>query len=255
MLIEEFKSFLLIVQFMTRIPINIVLPCEDRNFKRASAYIPLIGMIVGASQFIVYKIFYNYIPKEFLSVLMIITYICITGGFHIDGLGDTCDGFFAFKGGKDKIIDIMKDSRIGTYSCMAIIIDILLRYISYEKIIGLNKGYIIILAPFMGRVALQILAYIGKAAKETGSGNFIINNISNRELIIGFIILALTSYSMNSLIPFLYQFALFFISLIILLLFYGLCKNKIGGITGDNLGAMNEIIELTALIFILSLKI
>ncbi|MBB6697667.1 adenosylcobinamide-GDP ribazoletransferase [Clostridium algidicarnis] len=250
---EEVKSFLLMIQFMTRIPINKALPCENKNFKKASAYIPLIGIIVGMSQFIVYKLLFNLIPAEFLSVIMIIVYVFITGGFHLDGLGDTCDGFFAFKGGKDKIIEIMKDSRVGTYSTIAVIIDILIRYIAYVKIININSGYIIILAPFVGRVSLALLAYVGKGAKEEGSGNLIINNISNREMGIIFIIVAIFSYVTSGYLHVTYEILLFGISCIVTLLFYKLCKDKIEGITGDNLGAINEIVELVALIFLLSI--
>ncbi|SUY46939.1 cobalamin synthase [Clostridium putrefaciens] len=250
---EEVKSFLLMIQFMTRIPINKALPCQNKNFKKASAYIPLIGIIVGMSQFIVYKLLLNLISAEFLSVIMIIVYVFITGGFHLDGLGDTCDGFFAFKGGKDKIIEIMKDSRVGTYSTIAVIIDVLIRYIAYVKIINMDFGYIIILAPFIGRISLALLAYIGKGAKEEGSGNLIINNISNREMGIIFIMFIVFSYVTSEHLHVTYEILLLAICCVITLSFYKLCKDKIDGITGDNLGAINEIVELVALIFLLSI--
>jgi adenosylcobinamide-GDP ribazoletransferase len=242
---EYIKDFLLMLQFMTRIPIKKNLPCEIKNFRDGSAFFWLVGLFIGVLQYGVFIALELIIPKSAAIAITILFSIIITGGLHVDGLGDTCDGFFAFKG-KDKVIEIMKDSRIGTFACIAIVFDILLKYILTSEAAAVNPAAALILPPVIGRASIAFMAFIGKNAKEKGSGNLFIKNVGMIQLIINLVMataipLYITGFSGLAVLP---------AALVVTALFNMLCNEKMGGITGDSFGANNELVELFTLIIL-----
>lgn len=242
---EVIGNFLLMIQFLTRIPVNISLPCEKENFRRASIFFPVIGLVVGGIQWIVYILLIKVIPINPAIIIIMIVGIIVTGAIHIDGLGDTCDGFFAFKG-NDRIIEIMKDSRIGTYACIAVVMDLLLKYSLFSSILP-KFSVAIIAAPMIGRLSVLFLGFRGKTAKSTGTGNFFIGNVGMVQFGIG---LGITVVVQGLLMPPMYVIILLISALILSFVFNLFCEKKIGGLTGDTLGANNELVELLVLIII-----
>lgn len=239
------NDFILMLQFLTRIPINCNLQCEKEDFRRGAAFLPIIGLLIGLIQWLIFYIFF-YMLRINLSAtltLCILTAPIITGGLHIDGLGDTCDGFFSCKG-KDRIIEIMKDSRIGTFACIAILGDILLRYSLLPDCIIKGSCLILIVAPVIGRFSIVFLSTIGKNAKPTGSGNLFIGNMGKIEVTIASVITLVITIIMLGV-----RNAVFILlsAIILTTLFNMFCKSKIGGITGDSLGANNELVEILVL--------
>lgn len=249
-MIKFFNNFLLMLQFMTRIPINKNLECGQENFRKAAFFMPLVGAIVGGVQWGAAVLLSKVLPANITAVLVFAISVLITGALHVDGLGDTCDGFYAFKG-KDRIIEIMKDSRIGTYACIAIVLDILLRITSLTYIIQYNFIMIIIIAPILGRLSLIVISLIGKPAKSSGSGNLFIGNMSK---LIVFSTSLLTAAVTILLIGFKEAIILVLVSFVITALVNKYSESKIGGLTGDLLGATNELVEIFVLVVFIALK-
>ncbi|CDI48775.1 adenosylcobinamide-GDP ribazoletransferase [Clostridium tetani] len=246
-------NFLLMIQFLTRIPVKRSLPCEKEDFRRGAAMLPIIGLIVGCIQWTVFYILSKIFPANITAIFIILVGMVLIGGLHQDGLGDIFDGFFSFKGDKEKIIEIMKDSRVGTFAVLALIFDILIKYTALSFIIENNMSYAIIITPIMSRCTLVFLFLIGKNAKKNGTGNLFIQNVSVKEFIISFIFMIVPSVL---LIGYKYSVIIIVVSFIITLAFLNLCNRKIGGITGDCLGANNEIVEMfTMLVFVALLYI
>ena len=242
---EILCNFLLMIQFLTRIPVNISLPCEKSNFRRASVFFPVIGLVVGGIQWGVYEALIKILPLNVVIVLILVVGIIVTGAIHIDGLGDTCDGFFAFKG-NDRVIEIMKDSRIGTYACIAIIMDLLLRY-SVLSFVAPRFSLAIIAAPMISRYSTLLLGFKGKTAKSTGTGNFFIGNVG---IIQFFIALVITGGILMLIMPPVQMVVLLVFALALAWLLNVFCEKVIGGLTGDTLGANNELVEMLTLIII-----
>ena len=121
MIKKEIHIFFTALMFYTRIPCP---PNIDHNpdfLNKASRYFPLIGWIVGGV-FFLFFLFFNYLLNIELAVLLsIVASVLVTGGFHEDGFADVCDGF---GGGwtKAKILTIMKDSAIGAYGAIGLIL-------------------------------------------------------------------------------------------------------------------------------------
>lgn len=130
--------------FYTRIPVPKSTGFSEENLNRATRYFPLAGIIVGGSGALLF-IAANLILGVHASVLgSLILMIMITGAFHEDGLADFCDGF---GGGysKDQILSIMKDSRIGVYGTIALILVLLSKLLLLSEI-GLEDIPYVILA-------------------------------------------------------------------------------------------------------------
>lgn len=231
---EYFNDFLLFVQFLTRIPINKNLPCEMSNFRNGIIYFPVIGLIIGVSQWIVYYLISHILPSNIVSMFIIITALLITGGFHLDGWGDVFDGFFAFKGGKDKIIEIMKDSRIGTYSCLAIVCNLILKYSGILNLIDAKLNLWIIAVPVIAKCCVVIICYIGKRAKSSGSGNVFIGNVDIKGLIISSIIGILIVLPILGVLNFI---IIALLDICLTLFVNRFCNHYIDGHTGDKVGS------------------
>lgn len=248
---EYLNDFLLFFQFFTRIPINKSLKCDKQNFRRGSVFFPIVGLAIGVLQWTVYYLLIKVLPVNITAVLVVIIPIVLTGAIHVDGLGDTCDGFFSLKGDKDKIIEVMKDSRVGTYASIAIVFDLLARYAAVYTVIEMNLPLILIATPVIARFTVVFLSFIGKNAKETGSGNIFIGNIGVKQLLITAII---TSILATLLIGVNKTSILLVAVLIFSFLFNKFCESKITGLTGDTLGANNELVEILVMILFIAIK-
>lgn len=244
---EYFYDFLLMIQFFTRVPINKSLPCEKKNFKDGANFSAAVGLLIGICQYLLFILLIKIIATNFVVIAIIVFDIIITGALHIDGFGDTCDGFFAFKGGKDKIIEIMKDSRIGTFACISIVLNILIKYQGYLFLLQNKNPLFIIIIPMISKFSIVFLSFIGKPAKENGSGNLFINNVGLKEVAVNTVIIMIAAFLSCLVFE---TMILFAAALIITILFNIFCNSKINGVTGDSLGANNELVVLLSLVII-----
>jgi len=231
------QEFFLMLQFFTRIPIKKDLPCTSENFKRGVVFLPFIGFLIGGLQYGVLFLLQERLPSSILALIATLLPVIITGGLHIDGLGDTCDGFFAITNHKNRILEIMSDSSAGTYAICAIISNIILQYLAIEYIIKAKATYVLFVIIMFSKLFVLFTAMWGKPAKKQGSGNIFIGNMSVVVLMIG------TIYSVGIgviAITLITSVWLLLSGAIVSILFYFLCDKKINGITGDTLGATQE---------------
>ena len=180
------------------------------------------------------------VNRQIAAMIIIIAEIFITGLIHIDGLADTADGLFSYAE-KEKILEIMKDSRVGTNGAVALILYFMTKVILLSEI----RPEYIILYPVISRLSTSINAGLGEYARKNGMSNGIIAKNGKKEAVISIIITMILSFiilKVKGLI------ILIFAILFILLLMKGV-KSKIGGITGDTMGAS---LELTSILVLLA---
>jgi len=251
-MVNIFNNLLLYFQFFTRIPINRELECSDKNFIAGTPFFPIIGLVIGVIQYSAYYLMSFSFNSQIVAIILVLISILVTGALHLDGFGDCADGFFAFKGGKDKIIEIMKDSRIGAFGCIAIVFNILLKIALIDNVIFQKIPELIVLSPIIGRFSIVFLSYIGKNAKPHGTGNLFIGKIQFKNLVSTFITTLLVCYFIIGISVLM----LIGSAIVISLLFNKLCENKIGGLSGDTLGANNEIVEImTFMVYIIYISL
>ena len=199
-----FEQFIILIQFMTRIPIPIKVEYSEKKLGKSIKFFPLVGLIIGLilyfSNFLITvylkNIFYN---KVIIAVLIIIIEILAVGIIHIDGLADTFDGLFSYAK-KEKMLEIMKDSRIGT------------------------NGTVVLILYFITKITI---------ISENGIFEVIFSLILTNALV--FLIIGTKG-----------GIALF-IALLFIILFMFNVRKKIGGITGDTMGASLELTSILVL--------
>ncbi|MFH6944549.1 adenosylcobinamide-GDP ribazoletransferase [Flavobacterium sp. FlaQc-50] len=124
---KELHIFFTALMFYTRIPCPKNIDHNPDYLNKATRYFPLIGWIVGSISFLAFYVFSLFLSVETAVILAFIASILTTGAFHEDGFADVCDGF---GGGwtKEKILLIMKDSAIGAYGAIGLILLFLLKF-------------------------------------------------------------------------------------------------------------------------------
>jgi adenosylcobinamide-GDP ribazoletransferase len=263
------KDFLWVINFLTIIPTG-KRWCEIQpKVGNLVFWFPIIGLLIGFVLTFVYIPITHIFPHLVSDALILIFYIVLTGGFHLDGFADTCDGLF---GGstREKRLDIMRDSQIGSYGTLCLICTVGLKYIclvsidpksmadlsiisDYNTMKDMNpvylyaceKGKVLFFMCAIGRWSQILGAGLSSYARDgSGTGKIIVENVKIRHGLI------------SSLIPGILLFLfcgikgifIFFIVLIVIVLLVSYIKKKIGGMTGDTLGAVNEVSELTVLL-------
>ena len=134
MIKEEIKIFFTSLMFYTRIPCPKYVDHSEEYLNKATRYFPLVGIIVGVISFIFYWISNQIFNVQISVIISIAAGILVTGAFHEDGFADTFDGF---GGGwtKEKILEIMKDSRVGVYGVISIVILLFLKIFSLTSLV------------------------------------------------------------------------------------------------------------------------
>lgn len=243
------KELSLAIRFLTILPVSSFSSSDDsmqnedvlaENFANSMAFFPLVGMLIGVLLVVLRKIFY-FLPVSPLigDSLVLIVWIWLSGGLHLDGFADSIDGF---SGGHDKeeILNIMKDSATGAKGVVALVSLLLLKFVFLVEIPLFLKDAALFFIPTIGRWSMVMAAFLGKPARLKNSmGKLFMDYVGWRELFFA----SLTMTVIGILLFELYFMLLVIIAIGIILLILKYCQQKIGGISGDILGAINEIVE------------
>lgn len=119
--------------FFTRIPIPYKIEYSSEIMNQSQKYYPLVGWVVGGINALVFYLLHFLLPIDISLVIMMICSVLLNGAFHEDGFTDVCDSFGGGYG-KEKILTIMKDSRVGAYGVVGIILLFLLKFLSMKHL-------------------------------------------------------------------------------------------------------------------------
>ena len=254
------KRLIGILQFMTRIPIPIDTGF-DEEFHKGIIYFPIVGLILGICYYVIGVVGLWLFNSYLATIMILIGEVILTGGLHLDGLGDTFDGLYSYRD-KDRILEIMKDSRLGTNGLLAIMLVLMFKAgLIYELVDG-GFLWIVILMPAVARTMQVLACYKTKTPREKGMGNIFIGKVSFKTLlgsylILGIIVIGVMCFASGFFIGFgfIYSMAIILgINVLVLTvmnkLFIKSVYKKIDGLTGDVLGCICELSELGFLILI-----
>ena len=243
------KRLLLALQFLTVIPVKFQ-SVQEKEMQESAIYFPLVGLFLGlilvATDYLLS--FINFTPI-LVSVILVILLIILTGGLHLDGLADTFDAFLSRKN-KEETLRIMQDSHIGVMGVLAIISVILLKIALLYSIGVLLRPLALVLMCILSRWSFVLVMFLFNYARQEGKAKVFIQGMNLKIFVLSTVIALaciLTIWQIKGLV----------IMLIVALVGYLTGKsitNKIGGITGDTLGAMNELTEVVILLSICVLK-
>ena len=237
-------DFRLALSFLTRIPVSLAGAPEPNGLARAMRLFPLVGALIGAMVGGIDLLALMVLPPWPAALLAIAFGLLLTGALHEDGLADCADGF---GGGRDKEakLSIMRDSRVGTYGVLALILSVALRAAAIAQLA--NPAAALIAAHALSRALLPGLMRVLPPASATGLAASA-GTPAKADFLIAILIAILISAPLLGLwlVPALGVAALVFAATA------ALARRQIGGYSGDVLGALQQTCEIAVLLTILA---
>ena len=241
---HQLRLFFTALQFFTRLPIPRWVGFDPAWLNQASRYFPLVGVVVALITGAVYVVAFKFLPPAVAVILSVAAGIYVTGAFHEDGFADMCDGF---GGGmtQERVLEIMKDSRIGAYGAIGIFCLLLLKCAILTQIPPSRVLAALLLAHPMSRLMAVSLIWRLDYARAEGKAKPLAQKMRTME----FAIAALTA-----LLPALVLVYLGWLSWTMLISGFAMALaatlwlarkfvRRIGGYTGDCLGAVQQVTE------------
>lgn len=239
------KLLLLALQFLTSIPVK-VNSIKEEDIAKSMVYFPFIGLLLGgflaAANNLMIVLNFNELVS---SVMIVVLLVILTAGLHLDGLADTCDALLSGKP-KDEMLKIMRDSRIGVMGVLGLICVLLLKISLIYSISAPLKAAALILMCVVSRWCMVFSIFLFPYARQAGKAKFFIQGRNIKIFVLSAIsalICIWAGWGVKSLL-FFGAAALFSYSTAKLI------NKKIGGITGDSIGAINELAEVIVLFVI-----
>jgi len=245
------KGFLRALQFLTIIRISRNLDITEEKLGNSMACFPLVGLLIGLILVGVRTVLDTVLPSSLVDILVIVTLVVVAGYFHLDGFADTVDGL---AGGTDreKTLDIMRDSRIGSFAVTGLILLLILKVFALMEVPEEIKNRTLLIMPVLGRWAtVQLAAFFDYARSGPGTALAFTQFAGKKEAIISTL---MTAAIVTGL--FLLQGLFIFLFVGMFTFLFGLFfKRRVGGVTGDIMGAGCELSELITLLLICALFI
>lgn len=238
---QMITNLLSAVSFLTIIPVR-----KQELQPGAILYFPAVGLFLGGMSLLIFTVSLLVFPVNVAIFITLVCYIIISGGFHLDGFSDTIDGISGGRGNKERILNIMADSHIGSHGVIALVCLLGLKYL---LLLAISQNIILktfILMPVVGRWSMVIAMRYSMPAKEEGLGKLFIEYSKKNNILLPCIFVLLLSGLLFQLQGILIVTGLFMATILLKIYF----AEKGGGMTGDTIGAVNEIVEVLFLAFV-----
>jgi adenosylcobinamide-GDP ribazoletransferase len=222
---------------MMTLPIRLPADWSPGDSGRASVWYPFVGLVIGAITWFAWNGANRVFPPLVASVLTLIVWVLLTGGLHLDGLADCCDGLF-MSAAPERRLEVMKDPHLGAFGVIGLVLVLMLKAVALSAVP--SPG--ILLATSLARWCI-LPAALMPLARPSGMGADFAAGFRRSFIIWGAIIplaiaIILGMRGVLSVVA----------GLLAAALVLWLAKARIGGITGDVFGMVVEVVEATVLI-------
>ena len=233
------RSFILMLGFFTRIPMPQIEYTEER-YVRGIPLLPFVGAVTGGILACIWQLS-RWLPMPAVSLLLFLAYLLITGGIHLDGLGDSCDALFSGRD-RERMLEIMKDSRSGSFGVLGLIFAsaaylILLNYASWQAVL---------LFPVIGKCTPVLASTLSPYIRAKGMAETFCKHATGGVLVFDLAVCLAAAFLLNVPLGIAAILSLFVCALVTLRV-----RHILGGITGDILGLVCELTQLAFLFFCL----
>lgn len=234
------------LRFITVLPAG---PTGAYHPREMVPFFPAVGLVVGLMLAGVDAACAGILDRPAAAAVDVVFLAAVTGAFHLDGLADTADGLFSHKD-RQAALSIMKDSRIGVMGAAAVACLLLVKYGAFSALLlsesaGWRRFLVLLAIPAYARSAMLLgIRFLPYARPEGGTGAALFAVPLSPPDFWGLFACVLLSLLLGW--PALMINTVFFASCACLILFY---RRRVGGVTGDMLGAMSEITETLLLLF------
>ena len=235
------RSLLAAIAFLTRLPVGRIAAFNAADVSHSAGWFPVVGVLLGAIYSLVAFLLKDHLPLAIVAVLLVVLDALATGALHFDGLADTADGFGGGKNRED-VLRIMRDHAIGSYGGVALATLVVLKAAAYASLLEQNiRIAALILTPALGRWSILLLTAALPYARTSAS---VVEGMGKRSLLWGTLAIAAALAAAMSVRAYIAMAAVVMVT--IAFGFY--CRRRIGGITGDTLGANLQLCECAALL-------
>jgi adenosylcobinamide-GDP ribazoletransferase len=236
-------GFLAALQFLTIVPIK--RGFTSHEIGQSSAFFPVVGIILGAVLLLLNYVLGLVLPHALVIGLLLSALVAMNGGLHLDGLADTLDGMAGHRT-PERRLEIMRDSRIGGFGAVGLILVLLIEYLCLVNLPGKWLPFSLLLAPTLSRWAMVNAIFVYPYARPEGLGSSFKRGASS------------AVFWIATLIAIAAAVGLFRVAGLVVMAFSWLCftlaalyfQNQIKGLTGDTYGAINEIALIGALLML-----
>jgi len=243
------RSFLAALQFLTIIPVPGRAASSEWDMARSMAYYPLIGLCIGLILVLARYLFAIVLPHTVVAILLIIILVLITGALHLDGFSDTLDGLGSGKS-REEVLRIMRDSRAGAFGVVGVTCLLILKFTLVAEIPEETLDRSLLLMTVLGRWSMVQASYRSAYARpEGGLAKRVVERMGRREYLISTILALVLAASLLRLRGVFIMGANGLLGYSVRQYFH----RRLGGITGDVLGATNEASEVISLFAIMVL--
>ncbi len=233
--------FLAALRFLTILPVSWKADQDGDYFQGSLYYFAPIGALSGLATGTAYLVLAPFFPASVLAGFVIVLLGLFSGFLHLDGLADTSDGFFSSRP-RERILEIMRDSHIGAMGVVVILLVMMLKFAALSSLRPEAMWTTIFLMPIGGRAAIVFsMALLPYARKESGLGAMFYSENCVPAALWAILFLLLCASLLELKTALLVGGAV----ITMVLLFSLWCKKVIGGATGDTLGALCEITEMS----------
>ena len=243
------RDFITCLEFLTRVRFSKRTDWRDEDFSRSVPYFPLVGLVIGSLLAAVnYGLFYIETALFLRVTLLLLAEIIITGGLMYDGFMDTADGVFSARS-RERMLEIMKDSHVGSNAVLAIIILLLLKIAAYLELSGETLTWVLLTMSVATRTFMVVFIVNFPYARKEGIGHMFTKYAKPFYTYIAFAVCAGIIAACG-----LQYLAVAGICFTVTLIIAQYLKTQLGGLTGDTYGALTEcgnVIYLLTAVFLL----
>jgi adenosylcobinamide-GDP ribazoletransferase len=243
------RSFFAALTFLTPVRVPEAWSGGERGLRGAPAFFPIVGALIGGVAAAVTYGIDKVLPSLPASVIVVLFLVACSAGLHMDGLADTADGLFSSRP-RERVLEIMRDSHIGTMGVLAVVGVLLLKVALLSSIApggGSARWRAVLLAPIAGRCALLVVMSLFPYARADGGLATVFRSSGRKAALLtvwGMVVLFLAGWLVAQGPGLVIAAAA--LGLALLLGWY--VHRRIGGYTGDTLGATSELCETVALL-------
>ncbi len=233
-------GFLAALRFLTIVPLTWRCEQDGRFFSAALAWFPVIGLLIGLAAAVFVSCLSPFFPPSVSAVVAIILLAGASGCLHLDGLADSSDGLLSART-RERILEIMRDSHTGAMGVIAIVVVLLGKYAALSSLEGSMLILTVIAMPIAGRCAIVLtMACLPYARDGEGLGRLFYASSTRLTALWALVFLTgILTFGGSSMV-----FSVLVAVLATVLFFSLWCRSKIGGATGDTLGAVCELTEM-----------
>lgn len=232
--------FWLAVQFLTRLPVPRAVDFSPRALGRSVVFYPAVGLLIGAI-LLVARLLLQDAGPALASALVLLLWVLVTGGLHIDGLADSADAWVGGHGDAERSLEIMKDPRSGPIAVAAVVLLLLVKFGALVDLSGRFTWLPLLVAPAAARGLVPALLLTTPYVRKGGLGSPLAEHLPRRPAIFAVLVAATVTLAALGPWPLLVAAAVAWILRAMML-------RRLGGCTGDTLGASIEIAEAAVMV-------